>query len=187
MAAIALGLFSLFGIGFMHRRLARKGAHEHRHSRRSCRRSREARRARRQAGQQSFRSVIRSIFFGRDANADADEKEAMLSGRCESDDETSMEQEIAQLRQAASIVEGMVAAEEGRSQRAMVQHATPAIVCQHAYPVFGLNPEALPDYDDEMTASSVVADGCRYTPGSSDYTPSNNGSNASDVLGDTKN
>lgn len=36
------------------------------------------------------------------------------------EDETTMEQEIAQLREAANVVEGLVAAEEGRLRRPMV-------------------------------------------------------------------
>jgi hypothetical protein len=53
------------------------------------------------------------------------------------------------------------------------------------YPGFVPN-ERLPSYDDETHDSSVVSDGCRYTPGSSDYTPSETAANTNDVLGDSK-
>ncbi|KAF4987330.1 hypothetical protein FDECE_15480, partial [Fusarium decemcellulare] len=64
----------------------------------------------------------------------------------------------------------------------MVPHHSAA-----AYAGYVDTSENLPSYDDEQHDSSVVSDGCRYTPGSSDYAPSNSASNADDVLGDSKN
>jgi hypothetical protein len=77
----------------------------------------------------------------------------------------------------------MVAAEEGRVSMESRATTLPEYMSE-------LGGEALPTYEDGdgTELSSVVADGFRYTPGSSDYTPAHSsaGSGASDVLGDMK-
>lgn len=79
-----------------------------------------------------------------------------------------MEQDIAQFRRAASMVEGLVTADEpGR------------------YPGYNLSREGLPSYDDEEHDNSVVSNG--HVPGMGGYTPSNTAANVNDILGDSKN
>ncbi|KAI0483318.1 hypothetical protein GGR56DRAFT_623862 [Xylariaceae sp. FL0804] len=120
---------------------------------------------------------------------DDEEKEALMNRlhREESAEEdglsTTMEQEIAQLRTAADVVGDMVAAEEGR----IMEHRQPAPEMQehHAAPLPRSPVSAFPDYasgiDEVLPAyeyqegesdSTYVADGFRYSPGSSAYTPS---------------
>lgn len=196
MGAIFFGVLALIGITYVHKRMARFTRHG-RHGRRRL--SREERRARRHNRNSNIRDFFRRMLCHLDE--DEEEKRAMLRrGSFDSDDETTMEEEIVQFRNAASVVEGMVAAEEGRSmsQSPMVQQTTtapvmptpaPPMVPVHdsvAYHGYMYGDEVLPAYEDDSTDSSVVSDGCRYTPGASDYTPSN-GSNADDVLGDSKN
>ncbi|CAM1511198.1 Fc.00g087110.m01.CDS01 [Cosmosporella sp. VM-42] len=208
MAAIAFGIFSLLGIGYIHRRVVRLTPEGRRALRRLRHLSREERRARRHNRKAAIKAFFRRMFL---RWTDDEEKQAMLEGRQRTrrdsgDDDITMEQEIAQFRQAAFMVEGMVAAEEGRSQpeaplrdvplrdvplREMPQQrpSQPPVVPQHVqslYPGYIVSDERLPSYDDETVDSSVVSDGCRYTPGSSDYTPSTSGSNADNVLGDSK-
>lgn len=203
MAAIAFAAFSLIGIGYIHRRVVRLTPESRRalhHIRHHTREERRARRHNRKAARKAaIKAFFRHIFRCSD---DDEEKEAMLRGRDASDEETTMEQEIAQFRAAASMVEGIVAAEEGRMHRSvaerreMIQHATlppppprPPMVPYHAqslYPGYVVEDVHLPTYDEETVDSSVVSDGCRYTPGTLDYTPSTTASNADDVLGDSK-
>ncbi|KAF4964610.1 hypothetical protein FZEAL_10852, partial [Fusarium zealandicum] len=114
MAAIALVLFCAIGVGYIHRRIARLTPESRRTIRRACRESREERRARRRS---RARSGIRA-FFARWSGCDEDEeKQAMLREgrrrRTSSASSVTMEQEIAQFRQAAYMVEGLVSAEEG--------------------------------------------------------------------------
>ncbi|KAJ4270498.1 hypothetical protein NW762_002185 [Fusarium torreyae] len=195
-AAIALALFCGIAIAYLHRRVARLSPESRRAIRRAFRQSREERRK-----GSALKAAYRA-FVSRWVENDEDEKEAMLQGdrrrRASSGSSVTMEEEIAQFRQAAQMVEGIVAAEEGREHHHSHSYSSYAAgppvpprpshyAHATAYPGFVDSDENLPSYDDDEHDSSVVADGCRYTPGSSDYTPSNNGSNASDVLGDTKN
>ncbi|KAF7544874.1 hypothetical protein G7046_g9690 [Stylonectria norvegica] len=174
MAATAFIIFS-FVFRFIHRRISGE--------RPSCRRhqSRAERRAARHERRTAVRAYFSRMFLKWGGRDDEAEKEAMLAA------DVSMAQEIAQFRQAASLVEGLVAAEEGRSRTTTTQQTPPPMVPQHTSPsaVFELD-EQLPSYDDESVDSSIVSDGCRYTPGTTVYTPSSNGSNADNVLGDSK-
>ncbi|KAM0368246.1 hypothetical protein ACHAPK_006760 [Fusarium culmorum] len=191
--AIALALFSGIAIAYIHRRIARLSPESRRAIRRAFRQSPEERRK-----GSALKAAYRA-FVSRCVENDEDEKEAMLHGerrrRSSSASSVTMEEEIASFREAANMVDGIVAAEEGHSAHTRsysyisgssgsshpTHHSAPA-----AYRNFP-DDESLPAYDDDERDSSVVSDGCRYTPGSSDYTPSATGSNASDVLGDTKN
>ncbi len=105
---------------------------------------------------------------------------------------TTMEQEIAQFRAAADVVGDMVAAEEGRARQVRGQDVGPVPPSPGAFSDFIPDDEILPAYESRRSLSaetSIVTNGFRYTPGSSDYTPSSSGSvsrGADDVLGDTK-
>ncbi|KAF5250325.1 hypothetical protein FOXYS1_14895, partial [Fusarium oxysporum] len=191
---IALALFCAIAIAYIHRRVARLSPEARRAIRRAFRQTRDERR-KNSALKAAYRAFVTRWIENED-----DEKEAMLSGerrrRSSSCSSVTMEEEIASFREAAHMVEGIVAAEEGhhshaRSYSYAAGPPVPPRPSHHtaatAYPGFMETDENLPAYDDDERDSSVVADGCRYTPGSSDYTPSNSGSNASDVLGDTKN
>ncbi|KAI0019544.1 hypothetical protein F4780DRAFT_746457 [Xylariomycetidae sp. FL0641] len=113
-------------------------------------------------------------------NAEDEEKEAMLqqvhgSDSDEEDDvPTTMEQEIAQFRRAANIVDEMVSAEEGR-----IRESAPQMMQQYtlpvppsptsAFPDYAMVDEALPAYAEGDFDPLDVADGFR---GSSAYSPS---------------
>lgn len=98
------------------------------------------------------------------------------------EEESSMEDELASCRVAADIVGDMVAAEEGRALlAAQQQRRDVAGHVEMSGVQFVDGEEVLPAYDERSDSS--VADGLRYTPGSSTYTPSSSGS---DELGDRK-
>lgn len=88
------------------------------------------------------------------------------------DEETSISEELAECRTAVHLVREMVAAEEGRAQRQVQARsvAVPSFV-QYMEEADG-EEEALPNYEDASVSSDGVADGLRYTPGSSVYNPS---------------
>ncbi|KAL2671196.1 hypothetical protein Neosp_013773 [[Neocosmospora] mangrovei] len=195
MGAIALAIFCGICIAWIHRRVNRLSPESRRAIRRALRKDRRTRRASRPTS--AFKAAIRAFFTHNDED---EEKEAMLREgrrrRSSSAGSVTMEQEIAQFREAACMVEGLVTAEEGRTHYHPQPHSyAPAVpprppmpphhTAATAYPGF-VTDENLPSYDDPQHDASVVTDGCRYTPGSSDYTPSNTASNADNVLGDSK-
>ncbi|KAI1382028.1 hypothetical protein F4677DRAFT_12673 [Hypoxylon crocopeplum] len=152
-------------------------------------RHREAHRQRRRKSWATRRAAI-STKYGeiiqwlkenvRRQQVEDEEKEAMLrrlnGSESEEDDNlsTTMEQEIAQFRAVASVVGSLVAAEEGRSHeypREIQQHNAPMPPSPtSAFPDYASVDEELPAYDEGMNDSRFVADGLRYTPGSSLYT-----------------
>ena len=116
---------------------------------------------------------------------------------------TTMTEEITELRNAAEIVDDMVFAESSRAQPIPISAPSPAPVSAPApatedrpllrdYDIGSLvgDGEELPAYEDNdgSEMSSVVADGFRYTPGSTEYSPSHSpAGSVSDILGpDTK-
>ncbi|KAI1107587.1 hypothetical protein F4804DRAFT_329319 [Jackrogersella minutella] len=158
---------------------------------------------RREAINNRYCEIVRWVKDGaKNDELEDEEKEAIMRQlhRPESDDEdnisTTMEQEIAQFRAVASVVGDIIEAEEGRS-REMSQHSSPQNSSpQHSSPV-PLSPtsafpdcasidEELPAYDEGSNDPRFVADGFRYTPGSSCYTPtesSTTGSSLDEHLG----
>lgn len=127
-------------------------------------------------------AVLRSMHLDRDADTDGEEDN--LS--------TTMEQEIAQFRAVAGVVGDIVAAEEGRSRREMVQtecgrcahhRAAPLPSPTSAFPDYASVDEALPAYDEGPADATFVADGMRYSPGSSmgSYTPDQSSTTGSDL------
>lgn len=103
------------------------------------------------------------------------------------EDEGSVEDELASCRRAAGLVSDMVAAEEGRALLAAQQQRR-GVAARVELPgvpqpslLDGDVDETLPAYDEREDSS--VADGLRYTPGSSMYAPSASGD---DGFGDRK-
>jgi len=110
---------------------------------------------------------------------------------------TTMTEDITQLRNAAEVVGDMVTAAEGRSQAIVEPVSIPAVTeTRPLMQDFEIGSqvgdgEELPAYEDNdgSEASSFVADGFRYTPGSSEYSPPHSppAGSVSDILGpDTK-
>jgi len=125
-------------------------------------------------------------------NGDYEEKRAMLAQRAqlaaELEDQDSVGSEIRELRNAVGVVDDIVAAEEGRGRSV----GRLSIGSLSSLPEYRSDVgEELPSYtpNDGSEDSSFVADGIRYTPGTSEYTPSTGSSEAgsvSNVLGDMK-
>ena len=227
---ISLVVFIIFSIlGMIHRRFFRLTKEQRRTLRQARRnafhRRRSQCRARIQERKERFRTATRG-FFRRlfRLRLDDEEKEAMLveqrrrhvESEVASTNDTSIEDEIASLREAAEVVGEMVAAEEGRLTRhhvemtiqepERVEPPAPVVYLAPCPPVpvmprlsgtfaeFMGSDEALPAYEAGDSDSSVVADGFRYTPGSTEYSPtqytpsgsSESGASTSDALGDTK-
>ena len=135
-----------------------------------------------------------------DDDDDCEEKRRALL-EDESGDEgalsTTMSEEITQLQNAASVVDDIVSAEEGRS-RSSACPQTQSHTLSLPIPIptsqsrdYDLasqigDGEELPAYEDNdgSEMSSVIADGFRYTPGSTEYSPANSEtSDVNDVLG----
>ena len=115
---------------------------------------------RRAAHRQSVHSLLRRLGYIAPAQQDDEKRAALLP---DSDSiSTTMTEDIAGFRNAADLVSDMIAAEEGRGMSMYVD-----------------GEEGLPTYEE----LGSVSDGCRFTPGSSDYSPSLAGS-AGDILGD---
>ncbi|KAI0854308.1 hypothetical protein F5Y00DRAFT_222793 [Daldinia vernicosa] len=166
------------------------------------RQTREARRQCRRNASANRRAAIGTRIVGwlsesvRRQEIEEKEKEAVMRQlhRSENEDEdnlsTTMEQEIAQFRAAASVVGDLVAAEEGRSREYVhgrQQHIIPTPPCPtSAFPDYAYLDEELPAYDEGSNDSRFVADGFRYTPGCPYYTPngsSTTGSSLDEHLG----
>lgn len=112
---------------------------------------------------------------------DEEEKRAMLAPRPINDQEDSIASEICEFRNAANVVSDIVAAEEGR-----VSMDSRASLPEYMSELGG---EPLPTYEygEGSELSSAVADGFRYTPGSSEYTPGHSeAGSVGDILGDIK-
>jgi hypothetical protein len=119
-------------------------------------------------------------------------------------DGATLADELSTCRRAADLVSDMVSVEEGRMRSTTVARepgrppaldllqppaTTPDLAPlspNAAFSAYGPEGEALPAYESASESSSVVTDGFRYTPGSTEYSPSVAGSGADDVLGDTK-
>jgi hypothetical protein len=160
------------------RRADRRARREERHRRRSFNRARR---------HQAFRRFLARIC-GHAFNEDGDDNEEKLLANAEDGLSGTMEDEITQFRNAAGVVEEMVAAEEARPQfpprvdsRSMTAHEIGSQVGDG---------EELPAYEDsDRSEMSSIADGLQYTPGSTEYNPSQSREGSvSDILGpDTKN
>lgn len=157
------------------RRQERQGRREERKRRRAFRRA---------AHKHAWRSWFARHIYRFRANDD-EEKRAMLAGRPAEVDEDTIASEISEFQNVASVVSDMVAAEEGRME-GRVSTDSRASLPEYMSELGG---ESLPRYEVEEGSelSSVVADGFRYTPGSSEYSPGHSHSGSvRDVLGDVK-
>ena len=153
------------------------------------REERQRRRAfRRAARKHAWRSWFARHICRSRAYDDLDEeaKRAIVAGRPVEGQEDAIAAEISELSNAASVVGDMVAAEEGRMEGRVSMDSRVSSLPEY---MSELGVEPLPTYEDEQGAelNSVVADGFRYTPGSSEYTPGSSASGSiRDVLGDIK-
>jgi len=182
--AVATLLFLLIAV--IHRRCCCSSARrQEKQARREERRRRRAfrRAARKHAWRSWFaRHICRSEAYD---DLDEEEKRATLASRPIEEQEDAIASEICELSNAASVVSDMVAAEEGRMEGRVSMDSRSSLPEYMSE----LGGEPLPTYEDEQGTelSSVVADGFRYTPGSSEYTPgSSDAGSIGDVLGDVK-
>lgn len=162
LAAIAIGYLSLWGIHHFHRRTARlcvqdqslpAVANEHRHRHGDFR---SARRARRKVQQQAITIYVRGVLrrWTR-GNAVAGEGKLAVGGKSmavSAGEASTMEEDIARLREVADFIDDVVAAEQGMS---------PCV------PETPLSRQAFADDDDCLPTCDTVTDGFRHAPGSS--------------------
>jgi hypothetical protein len=166
------------------KRAARQARREERHRKRAYRRA---------ASRYAF-----STWWARlTGNGDNyEDKEQALLDDMDSDTESTMSDDITTFQNTVDVVSEMVAAEEGRSMSSVQTQpqAQPIVIETRQMGsviedyASDAEEEILPAYEDNdndgSEASSFVADGFRYTPGSSDYSPSHSASgNVSDILG----
>lgn len=192
----AIGFLFAFLMLALHRRTCGKA---HKKARKARREERHRRRAiRRAAKKHGFsRFLLRFSDGGSDDEfSDYEEKREALLADDEDRMSTTMTEEISHFRNAASVVDDMVNAEEGRAQAQAPLELVPIAQSESNSSMrdFDIGSqvgdgEELPAYEDNDGSEdgSFVADGFRYTPGSSDYSPSQSEGSVSDILGpDTK-
>lgn len=189
-----IGCLFAFLVIALHRRTCSPAKRVARQARKEERRRRRA--YRRAAHKQAISNFLtRFSRHGSDGQfEDYEGKREALLADAEDGMSTTMTEDIAEFRNAAAIVGDLVAAEEGRSQnRSEPISITPSETSRSMrdYEIGSQvgDGEELPAYEDNdgSEASSFIADGFRYTPGSTEYTPSNSPSGLSDILGpDTK-
>jgi hypothetical protein len=200
LAAVAFTVFSLSSICLIRMRYTPEIERRPRPStHRETREERCARLAmRREAVKTFFRRLFCGIFSfsekdcpsqgpqGRDLRAEASATAATM--REDTDATTTMEQELAGFREAASMVSNLIAAEEGRHR--MMQRTQPAPIAAtppvpiptpnrhtHAYSGYNFPSSGLaspPSYEVDTAEASMVSDGFRYSPGQFEfqYSPS---------------
>ncbi|KFA69743.1 hypothetical protein S40285_09100 [Stachybotrys chlorohalonatus IBT 40285] len=174
-AGIAFILFTVCGIIFMHRRMtvsleqSRRrvnvvsgGGHRETREERLARQA-IRREARRHAISEWFKTIFRRWVLGdaeKDAAQDEEQRQQQATSTPQAEEATTMEQELARFRVAATMVGDIIAAEEGRSmERAAVARASPGFTYAAEDDADSL-PAYQTDEDDEDDA--VVADGFRY-------------------------
>ena len=172
------------------KRADRKARREERHRRRAFRRA-----ARKHTITQFFARIS-----GQDTDDDSDceeKRQALLASAAEDGMSTTMTEEITEFRNAAEVIDDMVLAESSRVQSRVQPIPIPSPASEERplmrdYDIGSQigDGEELPAYEDNdgSEMSSVVADGFRYTPGSTEYSPSHSpAGSVSDILGpDTK-
>jgi len=218
LAAIAFTVFSLSSICLIRMRYTpdiqrRPRRHHETH---------EERLARDESRRQAVRGFFRGMFCGlldlheKDESPEAATSSSSPQGRdlrAEEDARpetppTTMEQELAGFREAASMVSNLIAAEEGRHSRMMQQRRTqpdditprmppvppprPSLVDPARAMYTGYNNDSsssLPTYEFANVETSMISDGFRYSPGQFQYAPSSptetgsQGTSSSDRLG----
>lgn len=209
LAAIAFTVFSLSSICLIRMRYTpeiqrRPRRHHETH---------EERLARDESRRDAVRGFFRGMFCGLlDFNEKDESPETAPSPqgrdlRSETPPTTTMEQELAGFREAASMVSNLIAAEEGRHSRMMQQRSAqpdipprtpplppprPSITdpVRAMYPGYNNTSESsLPTYEFDSVEASMVSDGFRYSPSQFAYAPSSptetgsQGTSSSDRLG----
>jgi hypothetical protein len=191
----AIGFVCAFLILALHRRACTPKRRADRQARRE---QRKRRRAYRRAVHKHAITRLLQRISGNESDSETDdyeEKRRALLADAEDGMSTTMTEDITQLRNAAEVVGDMVVAEGDRSPIIVESTQIPAPETRPLMQDFetlgqvGFG-EELPAYEDNdgSEASSFVADGFRYTPGSTDYSPSHSAAGSvSDILGpDTK-
>ena len=205
----SIAIICAFLIRCIHRRVCTPKRKANRKARREERRER-----RRVAHKNAItRLLARMAGSGSDGEHSSDsyeEKREETLSDMEDGLSTTMTEEIHQLQNAASVVDDMVCAEEGRLREqvpaapiytpatytpipALLETQPIPIPTQDSAPLmqtyYMSGDEELPAYeDDESELDSIVSDGFRYMPGTSTYSPSHSASGSvSEILGpDTK-
>ncbi|KAL3418306.1 hypothetical protein PVAG01_10022 [Phlyctema vagabunda] len=184
-----VGFLASILLAALHKRTCSSSKSAEHHARRE---KRELRRAYRRHVHKTAINRLMARMTGDDSDFDDGEEKYRSEGQqlmhdAEDGMSTTISEEIVQFQNAASVVGQMVDAPQRPPSITISQHdgtSPPHILSDDLYS------EELPAYEDNdgSEASSFIADGFRYTPGSSDYSPaqSSNGS-VSDILGvDTK-
>ncbi|TVY40052.1 hypothetical protein LOCC1_G005215, partial [Lachnellula occidentalis] len=180
----AIGILLAFLLVAIRRRSCNSG---HKKSRRERREERQRRRAYRRAAKKHSITRFLSRFSpsteSEDEADDYEEKREELLADEEDRMSTTMTEEITEIRNAASIVEDIVAAEEGRAEGPVAAMPIPISEASSLVQDFDIGSqvgdgEELPAYEDNDGSedSSFIADGFRYTPGSSEYSPAHSAS-----------
>jgi len=192
---VIIGFLFAFLIVALHRRACTPKRHADRQTRRE---ERHRRRAYRRAMRKHAITRLLARVSGNDSDSESDdyeEKRRTLISDAEDGMSTTMTEDITQLRNSAELVGEIVFAEEGRSLTFVEPVPIPATEVRPLMQEFEIlsqvcNGEELPAYEDNdgSESSSFVADGFRYMPGSSEYSPSHSPAGSlSDILGpDTK-
>ncbi|KAJ6444292.1 salicylate hydroxylase [Purpureocillium lavendulum] len=161
LTALAVCSLSFCAIHFLHRRSTRTSQGGHRsleaaESQHGRLRARSERRARRQARKEAVRTFVHGLI-PRWKRTDDDQSEKTLAEKdVEVEADTTMEEEIAQFREAAAMVDNIIAAEEGRARQAHER--------QHANDADSDEVDSPPSYESVSNDSSIVANGFRYAP-----------------------
>jgi hypothetical protein len=133
-----------------------------------------------------------------ESDSDSDDyevKRQALLASAEDGMSTTMTEEITEFRNAAEVVDDIVAASSRQSRAEAIPIASPVSEDRPLIDDYDIGSqvgdgEELPAYEDNdgSEMSSVVTDGFRYTPGSTDYSPSQSpAGSVCDILGpDTK-
>lgn len=171
-AIAAFVLFSIVGIIAGTRRLAPHIQRRPRH--RETHEERLARVAERRRAFKNFFSGLFCGLFGYEEKMDGqdpqgqDLRDSTAGGTYQQEDDTTMEQELVGLRNAADMVSNLIAAEEGRNNQMLQHHLHQQQQQGGDFP--GEAPP--PSYENDAVEAIMVADGFQYTPGGTGYSPS---------------
>lgn len=183
LALFAFSLFTLFSLLYTHRERIRTALAERRARRRDRRlRSRAERRAARAARKEAIRNFICGLFrslmdFDAEKRAAEDERRQALAQRqaeegrreIQTEESTSMEQELAGLRVAAAMVDDLVSGRrplmQNRVEDQQQEPQPPPVPPRPRMAGFVTYEDRLPTYEEQVHDSAVVADGFRFESG----------------------
>ncbi|KAG9256457.1 uncharacterized protein F5Z01DRAFT_650212 [Emericellopsis atlantica] len=171
-AALAFTIFSFLGIAVLGaRRYVSSDIQRLPYHRESC----EERLARVANRRRAFKGFLQKLFCG--VFGLAEKESSTPQGRdlrtAGEEQQTTLEADIAGFREAADMVESLVAIEEGRGRASFDDRRRPHWEEDDAPP---------PSYESDTAEGSMVADGFRYTPGGNGY-PQTTPQTSSDRLG----